>query len=879
VSNGSTSVIQPAAVSPDPARAVTQPEQTALVGGATAPQARWEPPRAAAAPTPTPGGDPRATAGLLQQGLGNQVTRRLVEASSSPPASTRVTPALGRQMAEAGAEGRPLSARQRRLYEARAGRDLSAVRFHVGPHSGAAARSAQAKAFTVGQNVYFDPANYQPETTEGRSLITHELGNVVRNRPGVVARQPVDAPTTAQEAESLEEGWQLENAAAQELEATTQSIGVRGFAHRLGLLLNELRPNSFTSEDQLVEFLDRCHQLAPSEAATLTAVAKTLPRQRALDEHPVALPITWAQKIYDDFHVETDFEALRIVYQLARSDALAIAEGISDEVWARGLPLTIDQAADLGEDDIDRLVVPFSRAMRASVDVFDRFVRALLQWLRTSHHYGFATGYESYLVSISAQIRRGDLVVGPAIYGSIEKYLSDWRTRLQAFADAAATPHDLEQAFRALDIQIKKGKFHHKIVGNLTFKWPAEGLDAFWGEVRQVDRKIAGASFDDSIARALIWAFERDFFTAAGLEVWEGVKENGWKILATAVGIIIAQYVPYVNVALDVILIIEFGFDVIQSITELADAFKDAGSAKSVVDLEHASAQLARVLTGTGAKILLWAIAWGAGKFANKATQWRQGKQFLEKQGNSREARDALAQHKGDVAKAERTLLEKQRLRAERAEAERLAAERARTAEATGKPPGEPPAEPTTGPPLETVPPVPPAKETPPASPPTPTTPPKGPQPPGVGKGTPPTPPMPPKAPKVEEAAAESLSVTARLRGLKGKAKEAKWVTPKQELPGEVEIGPGLRAHFEKHGGQVGAASTREYDLSARQTIQNGRRFFYKDRASGDSRVGYWDPKTGFFTATSETRGAPVILTHFAVAWEELRKLPGFTGR
>jgi hypothetical protein len=135
-----------------------------------------------------------------------------------------------------------------------------------------------------------------------------------------------------------------------------------------------------------------------------------------------------------------------------------------------------------------------------------------------------------------------------------------------------------------------------------------------------------------------------------------------------------------------------------------------------------------------------------------------------------------------------------------------------------------------------------------------------------------------PKVPAAEEAA-ESSSVTTRLRGLKGKAKEAEWVTPKQVIPGEVEPGPGLRAHFEEHGAQVGAESPREYDLSARQTIQNGRRFFYNDWRSGDPRVGYWDPKTGFFTATSETRSVSVILSHYPLSWKAIRKFRGFTGR
>ncbi|MEO0685020.1 MAG: RHS repeat-associated core domain-containing protein [Cyanobacteria bacterium J06649_11] len=105
-----------------------------------------------------------------------------------------------------------------------------------------------------------------------------------------------------------------------------------------------------------------------------------------------------------------------------------------------------------------------------------------------------------------------------------------------------------------------------------------------------------------------------------------------------------------------------------------------------------------------------------------------------------------------------------------------------------------------------------------------------------------------------------------------GIAKKAKWVKAIQGVEG-----PGLRNHFAKHGSQVGATSARAYDISARTTIQNGRRFKYRDRSSGDFRIGYFDSQTGFFTATSQSRRTPTIFTHFPETWENLRKLPGFT--
>jgi len=71
-----------------------------------------------------------------------------------------------------------------------------------------------------------------------------------------------------------------------------------------------------------------------------------------------------------------------------------------------------------------------------------------------------------------------------------------------------------------------------------------------------------------------------------------------------------------------------------------------------------------------------------------------------------------------------------------------------------------------------------------------------------------------------------------------------------------------LREHFTKHGHEVGAATPRDYDVSARETIRRGERFTYTDRRSGLPRVGYFEPATGRFTGLTD--GETVLITHFA---------------
>jgi hypothetical protein len=61
--------------------------------------------------------------------------------------------------------------------------DLSDVRVHVGPE----AESIGALAFTVGEDLYFQPAHYQPHTSYGLELLGHELTHVMQQREGRVA--------------------------------------------------------------------------------------------------------------------------------------------------------------------------------------------------------------------------------------------------------------------------------------------------------------------------------------------------------------------------------------------------------------------------------------------------------------------------------------------------------------------------------------------------------------------------------------------------------------------------------------------------------------------------------------------------------------------
>jgi hypothetical protein len=83
--------------------------------------------------------------------------------------------------------GSSLDAGVRSKMESAMGHDFSDVRVHTGTGAASAAKSVQAQAFTVGNEVVFNEGKYNPSSPEGQRTIAHELTHVVQQRQGDVA--------------------------------------------------------------------------------------------------------------------------------------------------------------------------------------------------------------------------------------------------------------------------------------------------------------------------------------------------------------------------------------------------------------------------------------------------------------------------------------------------------------------------------------------------------------------------------------------------------------------------------------------------------------------------------------------------------------------
>lgn len=76
--------------------------------------------------------------------------------------------------------GRPLAETERNFFEPRFGVDFSQTRIHTDSRANALARSVDARAFTLGQDVVFGAGEFRPESHAGKRLMAHELTHVLQ---------------------------------------------------------------------------------------------------------------------------------------------------------------------------------------------------------------------------------------------------------------------------------------------------------------------------------------------------------------------------------------------------------------------------------------------------------------------------------------------------------------------------------------------------------------------------------------------------------------------------------------------------------------------------------------------------------------------------
>jgi outer membrane protein OmpA-like peptidoglycan-associated protein len=116
----------------------------------------------------------------------------VIQAKEAPGQSLSVTDGLESEIRSLNGGG-PLAESARSFFEPRFGYDFSGVRIHNDSRAASLARSINAQAFTIGQNMVFGEGQYQPNSPEGQRLLAHELTHVVQQNDQVQRKTRADS--------------------------------------------------------------------------------------------------------------------------------------------------------------------------------------------------------------------------------------------------------------------------------------------------------------------------------------------------------------------------------------------------------------------------------------------------------------------------------------------------------------------------------------------------------------------------------------------------------------------------------------------------------------------------------------------------------------
>lgn len=91
--------------------------------------------------------------------------------------------------------GKPLSSNVRNYFEPRFGSDFSQVKVHHDKQAATLANRLNARAFTVGNTIFFGNDQYKPDTHAGKKLLAHELTHTLQqshHNENIIQRDPRD---------------------------------------------------------------------------------------------------------------------------------------------------------------------------------------------------------------------------------------------------------------------------------------------------------------------------------------------------------------------------------------------------------------------------------------------------------------------------------------------------------------------------------------------------------------------------------------------------------------------------------------------------------------------------------------------------------------
>jgi Domain of unknown function (DUF4157) len=116
------------------------------------------------------------------------------QATDSKPASAPKN--LESRLQQTRGGGSPLDANTRSAMERAFNNDFSGVQIHTGQESANLNKSLGARAFTHGNDIFFNSGEYQPQSSQGKHLLAHELTHTIQ-QGGAIQRKAETPPVAA----------------------------------------------------------------------------------------------------------------------------------------------------------------------------------------------------------------------------------------------------------------------------------------------------------------------------------------------------------------------------------------------------------------------------------------------------------------------------------------------------------------------------------------------------------------------------------------------------------------------------------------------------------------------------------------------------------
>ena len=149
-----------------------------------------------------------------QQQFGNQVVQRALADKDQPKALTdpqgNLRDDISSSIQQARGSGGSLPKEVQQEMSRKLGRDFSDVRLHTDGKADELSQTINARAFTIGSDIFFKSGVFAPTTQKGRETLVHELTHVVQQSGSRTSggKLKLGAPNTAMEKEADHKGKQ-----------------------------------------------------------------------------------------------------------------------------------------------------------------------------------------------------------------------------------------------------------------------------------------------------------------------------------------------------------------------------------------------------------------------------------------------------------------------------------------------------------------------------------------------------------------------------------------------------------------------------------------------------------------------------------------------